>query len=250
MKIRIKKEVAIGILVLAVLVAAVAGAMIYNQNKNRDDLASRIFSMGPGGPPETIEGLRTAITAYERNIEAYARDAAQTGVYYKILAVRLQDRGLHNEALQAIQKAIYYTPTDPTLFYMAGLSQAIVAKSYTSFNKVDAADRERLFALAEESYLTAIKLDDRYLKPRYGLGVLYVFELDRPQDAIVHLERFLEISKNDVDTMFVLARAYYMTGAYQKALDLYNRIISSATDNTRKTEARNNRQTVMEILGG
>jgi len=247
---KIKKEAAIGIIILAVFVCALAGGMVYFQNKKQNDLAVQIFSMGPGGPPDTIEGLRTAIAAYEKQIEAHVRDAAQTGVYYKILAVRLQDRGLHNDALQAIQKALYYNPADPVLVYMAGLSQAILAKSYTNFTKADNAERDRLYALAESNYLTAIKLDDRYQKPRYGLGVLYVFELDRPQDAIVHLERCLEINTNDVDTMFVLARAYFMTGDYQKALDLYNRIINVTRDDSKRTEARNNRQTVMEYLGG
>ena len=247
---KIKKEIFIGIVIFLVLAAAVTGGLLYNQNKKRNDLAAHIMSLGPGGPPETIEGLRTAIAAYENQIEAYVRAAAQTGVYYKILAVRLQDSGLHNDALQAIQRALYYSPSDPTLHYMAGLSQAILAKSYNSLARADNAERERLFALAEQSYLQAVKLDDRYLKPRYGLGVLYTFELDRPEDAIPHLERSLEISRNDVDTMFILARAFYMTDAFQKSLDLYNRIISVTKDETKKTEARNNRQMVLEIISG
>ena len=247
---KIKKEIVIGILIILVFVSVLAGSQIYQRYKNRDDLAGRIASMGPGGPPETIEGLRTAINAYERQIEAHVRDAAQTGVYYKILAVRLQDRGLHNEALEAIEKALYYTPSDASLHYMAGISQAILAKSYISFTRVDTAERERLYALAEDSYLRAIDLDDRYLRPRYGLGILYVFELDRPEDAVPHLERCLEINRNDTDTMFVLARAYYMVGAFEKALEVYGRIISVTRDEEKRTEARNNRLVIQELLNG
>ena len=248
---KIKKEIVIAITVLLVFAAGLAGSQIYKSFRDRNDLATRIRILGAGGPPETIEGLKTAIAAYERQIEAHVRDAAQTGIYYKILAVRLQDRSLHNQALEALQQALYYTPDDATLHYMAGLSLAITAKSHTGFSRTDNVTRSRLYAQAEESYLRAIELDSRYARPLYGLGILYVFELDRPNEAIPHLERYLELSRNDTDSMFVLARAYFVTGEFQKALDVYNRLITfSSMDDTRKTEARNNRQIVMELLNG
>ena len=245
---KIKKEMIIGIVILVAGAFLVGGAKIYQQIKIKNDLALRISSMG--GTPQSIEGLKQAIAAYEKQIEAHVKDAAQTGVYWKILAIRLQDNGLYNEALEALERALYYNPVDATLHYLTGLSAATVAKSYHNFSGRDNQERERLFALAEESYLRAIELDDRYLRPRYGLGILYVFEFDRPAEAIPHLERSLEISRNDVDTLFVLARAYYMTSAYQKALDIYNQIISVTKDEQKKTEAQNNRQYIMGLLYG
>jgi tetratricopeptide (TPR) repeat protein len=247
---RVKKEAALGILVIGILVLVFLGILVTQRRSARNTLAARIAELGPrgGGPPETIEGLRTAISAYEVQIEQHVRDAAQTGIYWKILATRLQDRGLHNDALDALERAVYYNPEDPSLHYLIGVSAGIIAKS--SYIEQNQQSRERYYALSEAGYLRAVELDPRYVRPRYGLGVLYVFELDRPLDAIPHLLRYLEITTQDVDAMFILARAYYMTGEYQPAVDLYDTIIDLTKDADKRAEARNNKQFVLDTLYG
>jgi tetratricopeptide (TPR) repeat protein len=249
---KIKKEISIAIIVIGVIAFVLITLQIVKTTVIRNDYTSQIVSLSPsGGPPETIEGLRNAIALYERQIDAHVRDAAQTASYWKILAIRLQDRNLHNLALDALERAIFYNPADPMLYYSTGISAGYVAKHYIEFfffffNQ----ERDRLYALSESAYLSAIKLDSTYTKPMYGIGVLYVFELNRPSDAIPHLERHLELTTNDTDAMFVLARAYYDTEAFQKAIDLYDRIIVLARDDVKKREAWNNKQQVMELLYG
>jgi tetratricopeptide (TPR) repeat protein len=247
---KIRKEVLIGLTVIAVVLISFLILIAYQRSKSRSDLASRIISLGNGGPPETIEGLKKAITKYEKQIELHVKDAAQTGVYWKILATRFQEKGLHNEALEALEHALYYNPEDAVLHYLTGLSAATVAKTHHNFTGIDNPERERLFTLAEEAYLSSLKLDEKYLRPRYALGVLYVFELDRPEDAIPLMEQYLIFSTNDVDAMFVLARAYFVTSDMQKALVLYDTIISVTRDEDKKREAQNNRQVVMGRLYG
>jgi tetratricopeptide (TPR) repeat protein len=134
---------------------------------------------------------------------------------------------------------------------MTGISAGYIAKNYLDFfSRDNTTERQRYYALAESGYLRAIEIDSSYNRPRYGLGVLYVFELERPADAIPHLERFLEISANNIDAMFVLARAYYETNAFQRAMDLYDRIIQIAREDEKKREAWNNKQQVMELFNG
>lgn len=246
---RVKKESLIGIVVIALLVTAFCALYSLQRNKERNILAGRITSLGNGGPPETIEGLRAAIGSYERQQEKYVKDAAQTGVYWKILATRLQDRGLHNEALEALERAVYYVPEDASLFFQTGISAGIAAKSALAFPGAEG-ERERLLALAESAYLRAIELDGNYGRPRYGIGVLYVFELNRPEDAVLHLERYLDIIRNDVDAMFVLARAYYMTGDFRRSIDLYDRIIALTKDENKRMEAENNKSIVSGLYRG
>jgi tetratricopeptide (TPR) repeat protein len=248
---KIRKEVVTGIFIIILIIAGVVGVTRYNRYKNRDTLAGQIAALSPeNGPPETIEGLRTAIRAYEAKIEMQVKDAAQTGVYWKILAYRLQDRGLHGEALEALERAISYTPTDPALHNMVGVSAGIAAKSALNFAGTRGnMGRENYYILAEEAYLRAISLDGRYLRAMYGLGVLYTFELGRPGEAIPYLQRCLSISP-DVDTMFVLARSYYMTGAYRDAVAVYEQIIGFTRDTARQNEAQENRQIILDMIYG
>jgi cytochrome c-type biogenesis protein CcmH/NrfG len=67
-----------------------------------------------------------------------------------------------------------------------------------------------------------------------------VFELGRPQDAVPQLERLLSIQPSNIDAMFVLARAYFMTERYREAIELYDKIISRTRDRRVQAEALNN----------
>jgi tetratricopeptide (TPR) repeat protein len=248
------KETFLGLVVILIIAGLAVALYRHEAGKTHRDLAKRIAELSPrGGPPETIEGLRTAIAAYEDQIELNVKEGAQTGVYWKILATRLADRSMHRDALAALDKALSYNAEDPTLFYLTGLSAAIVAASSLDFpgnSGAPGAERDKYFALAESAYLRAINLDSAYAKPRYGLGILYIFELDRPADAIPHLTRYLELMPTDFDAMFALARAYYITGDGNSAIELYDRIISRTKDQNRKAEAQNNKEIILGQLYG
>jgi len=237
-------------IVVLVIITAFSMYSRYQKNKAYGEQAERIYSSGISNPPSSVEELKAAIAANEKKIEGYINDAAQTGIYWKLLASRLQDRGLHGEALQALQKAAYYYPEDPAVQYNIGLSAGIMAKASHALPGTENAEKEAYYSLSENAFLRAIELDSRYLRPKYGLGVLYVFELDRPEDAIPHLLKYLEISRSDIDTMFVLARAYYMIRNYKAAIDLYDRIITLTRDDQKRKDAQNNRQLVMEQMNG
>jgi tetratricopeptide (TPR) repeat protein len=250
---KFKKESFYGVLVILVIAALCYGFYRYDKGKAHRDLAKRMSEISPkGGPPETVEGLRSAIAAYEDQIELNVKEGAQTGVYWKILATRLADRGMHRDALDALKRALDFNAGDPTLYYLTGVSAAITAKSSIGFPGASGAEdsRDRYFSLAENAYRRSIELDESYAKPRYGLGVLYVFELDRPAEAIPHLSRYLELMSTDISAMFALARAYYVNGSYSDAVNLYDRIISRTKDAKIKAEAQNNKETALGRMYG
>ena len=211
-------------------------------------IVRRIADVSPGGaPPETIEGLRAAIGAYEAKVEEAVGAAAQAGIYWKILAVRYMDKKMYGEALEALESAIGYFPEDATLHYLTGVSAASVAKSAHDFAGVGRnRTRDRLYALAEESHKRAITLEPKYARPLYALGVLLVFELDRAEEAIPYLEKYLSLQSKDSDGMFVLARAYYTVGRRDDAVELYDRILSVTKDEKKKAEAAENKRTVLD----
>jgi len=241
-------------IISAILVVAVLGMVFYLvyqhvNTKTHRDLAKRIMELSPkGGPPETIDGLRKAIALYEDQIERNVREGAQTGVYWKILAIRLADKKMHNDALKAFERAIYYNTEDPTIYYLTGVSAASAAKSIIGFSTGDQKEKDKLYKLSENSYLRAMDIDITYTKPMYGIAILYIFELDRPQDAIPYLERYLKISGSDISAMFVLARAYYSTEKYSEAAELYDKIISRTKDKKIKEEAQNNKDMVQGLI--
>lgn len=232
------------ILVLVVAALGVGAFTVFRPSA----LARRIADYSPGGsPPETLEGLRSAISAYEAKVEETIGAAAQAGIYWKILAVRYIDRKMHGEALEALKSAIGYFPEDATLHYLTGVSAAVLAKSSHDFARSGKnRERERLYALAEDAYRRALSLDPAYARPMYALGVLLVFELDRPSEAIPYLERYLTLQAKDADAMFVLARARYVGGDAGKAAELYDRIVSTTKDERKKAEALANKKTVLD----
>jgi tetratricopeptide (TPR) repeat protein len=245
------RDIILGILIVLVIGSLVIWVYRHEQNKVHRDLAKRIAELSPrGGPPETIEGLREAIAAYEAQIALNVKEGAQTGIYWKILAIRLADRGMHRDALDALERALHYNSVDPTLFYLSGDYANTVAASVVGFSGNSGTEKDRFLKLAETSFLRAIDLDGDYPKPKLGLGILYTFDLDRPAEAIPHLERYLEQMSSDVKAMFVLARAYYMTGNFDRAIDLYDRIIARSKDPKVKAEAENNKEIIRDQVYG
>jgi len=243
------KEIVLGIIVILVFGWLVTFIYRYESTSRNKELAKKIAELSPrGGPPETIEGLRDAIALYEIQIERNVREGAQTGVYWKILATRLADRGLDPDALDALERAIYFNSEDPILFYLTGVSAAKVAKSKIGFTANAEIEKDHYYRLSENSYLRALELDITYTKAMYGLAVLYAFELDRPEDAIVQLERYLQIQKSDINAMFILARSYYMMRNYSSAIQVYERIVSSTKDQKIKQEAYTNIDIIQDII--
>jgi len=243
------KDAIIGLFVIVSFGVIIVMVYHFEMEKGHRDLAKRIVGLSPkGGPPETIDGLKNAIALYERQIDLNVKTGAQTGVYWKILAIRLADKGMHKDALDAFERALYFKADDPTIFYLTGESASIAAASTLDFKSDSVAEMERYQRLAESAYLRAIDLDPTYAKPRLGLGILYTFDMDRPADAVLQLDRYLQIMPNDIRAMFVLARAYYMTGENDRAVDLYNRIISRSKDPKVKAEAQNNIGIIRDLM--
>ena len=243
------KEIILALLVFTALGALAMGVYRTQRDKPHKELAKRIAELSPrGGPPREIEDLKKAIALYEAQIELNVKEGAQTGTYWKILAIRLADRDMHRDALAAFEKALYYNTSDPTIYYLIGVSAGTTAKSIVGFSTNAQNEKEHFYTLSENSYKRALELEPQYQKSMYGLGVLYTFELNRPAEAIPYLEDYLRILPNDIQAMFVLARAYYMTGNKEQAVELYDKIIARTKDPKVKAEAQNNKNLVWEQM--
>jgi tetratricopeptide (TPR) repeat protein len=246
------RDTALGVVIFAAMVIVAVLVFRNAMDKPHRDLVKRIAELSPrgGGPPETIDGLRQAIALYEAQIELNVKEGVQTGTYWKILAVRLADKGMHRDALIALEHALYYNPSDPTLLFLTGESAAIVAANALQFSVSSNSEKEHFYRLAESAYLRALEQDAAYAKPMLGLGMLYTFDLDRPAEAIPYLERYLNMLSNNVTAMFVLARAYYMIEKYDESLALYERILNRSKDPSVRAQAQNNIEIIRDLIYG
>ncbi|MDR1072295.1 MAG: tetratricopeptide repeat protein [Treponema sp.] len=250
-----KKETTIGVLVIVGVALLVIGGAVLRKISARSQEAARIADISNSRNAQTIDDLKKTIAAYESQLDQFMKASAKSGTYWKILATRLQDKNQHSEALEALQNAIQYNPEDTTLFYMTGVSAGIVAKSALDFpGATNGNRREEYYRLAEEGYLRAIELNGRYDKPLYGIGVLYVFELDRPSDAIPYLQRYIDLnsgnSEGAADAMFVLARAYYTIGEYRRAIEQYDGILIVSKNKNKLEQAAELKQQTLRALNG
>lgn len=241
------KETKIGAVVVLIIAVILVTAIAARRISVRNSEADRIADIGGGRDGMTIDDLRKTIAAYEKQLDAFITASDKSGTYWKILAARLQDKEQHGEALLALQNAVAYRPEDEALFYMTGVSAGIMATSDLDFpDRQTDKNAESYFRLAEQAYLRSIELNSNYDKPLYGLGVLYVFELNRPMDAISYLQRYIDLNSRNpdgaADAMFVLARAYYVLGDVNRAVEQYDLITTTTKDKNRVENAHILRQ--------
>ncbi|MCR4822714.1 MAG: tetratricopeptide repeat protein [Treponema sp.] len=199
--------------------------------------------------PSSEEELKAAIAKYQNRVADNQLADTQVGVWYKMLAVRYLDNKMYGQALDYFQKAIQIHPTNQNLYYYVGLCAGYMAKAsldYKASGVTTTTEKYNYLKLAESAYLRAVEIEPKYGRALYGLGILYVFELDQSEKAIPHLEKLLSFDTRNFDAMFVLARAYYMQGDYEKAASLYDKIASQSKSDQKKQEALANKKIVLD----
>ena len=197
--------------------------------------------------PTTIEELKDAIKKYQERVADVQLAQSQIGIWYKILGTRYLDNKMYGEALKTFQEALTYYPDNQNLYYYVGVCAGYMSHAALDYNASGNNEvKYNYLKLAEEAYLRAIAIEDRYVRALYGLGVLYVFELDEPEKAIPHLEKALSIDTKNLDTMFVLARAYYSSYEFDKAVAMYDKIIETTKSEDTKKTAEENKKLVLD----
>ena len=226
----------------AILIVAVAAIVLVSCGGVSNKTIIRHQKLEEGvESPTTIEELKDAIKKYQERVADVQLAQSQIGIWYKILGTRYLDNKMYGEALKCFQEALTYYPDNQNLYYYVGVCAGYMSHAALDYNASGNNEvKYNYLKLAEEAYLRAISIEDRYVRALYGLGVLYVFELDEPEKAIPHLEKALSIDTKNLDTMFVLARAYYSSYEFDKAVEIYDRIIETTkSEDTKKTAEEN-----------
>lgn len=219
---------------------------------NKALLQKRLQNMEKySGNPGNIEEIKKGIEKYDSEAQELVEKNAKIGIWYKILGTRYLDRKMYGKALESFQSALEFYPENPNLYYYVGVSATYVSHSALDFNGRGETDSKMNYLkLAETAFKQALSIDENYSKALYSLGVLYAFDLDNGPEAVKYLERYVEIEKRDTDGMLVLARAYYMSSEFEKAADVYDKIISITKSSQRKAETEANKKVVLDAIYG
>lgn len=197
--------------------------------------------------PTTIEELKAAIEKYQTRVADIQLAQTQIGIWYKILGTRYLDNKMYGEALKCFEEALKYYPNNQNLYYYVGVCAGYMSHAAMDFSGSGNFEvRYNYLKLAEDAYTRAITIEDRYVRALYGLSVLYVFELDEPGKAIPHLEKLLTIDTKNIDAMFVLASAYYLSYDFEKSVDIYDKIIATTKSAEIKATAEENKKKVLD----
>jgi tetratricopeptide (TPR) repeat protein len=201
--------------------------------------------------PTTIDEYKAAIKKYQKRVSDIELAQQQIGIWYKILGSRYLDQKMYGEALKCYQKAIEFYPDNQNLYYYVGVCAGYMAHSSLDYDAAANSDKKlNYMKLSESAYLRAVTIEPGYVRALYGLGVLYVFELDESDKAVPYLEKLLTIDKEHTDAKFVLANAYCRIGQIQKAVEMYENIIKTTKDPEKKAAAQNNEKQLLDSSYG
>lgn len=230
---------------VSILFLSISCSPSYNSIKRMQRLEEGVSN------PTTKEELEEAIKKYEKRAMDLSLTEGQVGMWYKILGTRYLDQQMYGKAFECFQKAITYYPDNANLYFYVAVCAGYLANSSLDYEaagkKSESLEKKMNYLrLSENAYLTALKINPNYYRAMYGIGVLYVFELDESEKAIPYLERFLETQTKDTNGMFVLARAYYTNYEFDKAIQLYDRIIALNPNAQKTAEAQANKKIVLD----
>ncbi len=189
-----------------------------------------------------IENLEKTLSEEKGEIEISSDDLEKLGEFSKMLSVHLMREEMYEKALFYLKKALSYYPENSILLYKAALCSARTAK-FT----IDNEKKNRLFNDSEKYYLSALAKNPDYTAALYGLAVLYIFELDRSFESEKYLLHILEVEKKHVEAMFLLGRVYVLKGEDNKAIEMYEKIISYSNVKEKKRKAE---EFIAEIIRG
>ncbi|MCR5217192.1 hypothetical protein [Treponema sp.] len=215
----------------AALVFIFAGAFMTSCDSNYKTV-KRMQKMEEGiDHPTTKEELMEAIKKYDKRAIDLVTSQAQVGIWYKILGTRYLDEQMYYQAYEAFDKARVYYPSNANIYYWMGVCAGFMANSVLVYDINGKYDEEKMtqkhnyLLLCEQAYLQALSLNQKYYKAMYGIGVLYVFQMQEYEKAIPYLERFLETQTKNIKGMETLANAYACSGSLDKSISLYDKII-------------------------
>ncbi len=214
----------------------------------RGDLVSQIYETEDKSgisSDKRIKEITNDIKKIEKDLESTLEKYKKNGNFHRALGIKMLHYKMYNKAYEHFTIALEYFPDSEMLHYYRGIS----ASQYGISQDLDSVRRDYINR-AKISYENSIRINPRFVKGLYALSILYIYELDRIDDAKPLLDTLLSISTRDFDAMLVRALLHERDGETNDALDLYDRVISLSKNDEQVNIAITNRNKVLgEYIG-
>lgn len=194
---------------------------------------------------ERVAELERHVRQYHDRVVELVKKQGELGILYRMLALQYVDGQMYGPALANLEKGLDIYPNNHTMLYYAGLCAGQLAKA-----EPDEGARREGLREAAHYYRRAIALRSSYVEARYALAVLYVFELERAEEAVPHLQRVLEVQEGHTRAKFLLARVRTEQGRLEEAARLYAEIAAESGVAEQQRRARENREELLQRMGG
>jgi len=102
------------------------------------------------------------------------------------------------------------------------------------------------YALSEKFYLKALEIDPKFINALAGLGKTYI-AMGRGSEAVATLEKAVKDYPRLGQLYLELARAYALSGEYEKALDSYEKAVEFAPGSALAREAETEAQKIKKF---
>ena len=173
------------------------------------------------------------------NQKIYAQDRLAS--IYRILGERSLAKQQYAYSAKYFNEALKILPNSPYLRYGIGISYANLADS------ADTPERKTEFLNRAETNINfAIGKDPNNANYYAALASLKGIQQDNYEEAFENISKAIEMSPDNIDYLFILARIQYSRENYNEAIAAYRKISNLATETTIKQTALNN---INQIIG-
>ena len=216
--------------------------ILFSCSREDRDLYERLETTEYGEISSEREAeLKADIKANKEILEEKIEAARGLGSTYKMLGKLYLENEMYLLALEQFREASMIYPENPILYYYAGLCSARYGKA-----SVEDTEKFEYISSAEKYYKKAVEIDEKYSKAVIALSVLYLYELDKPDEAAVILNNLIQYESRNFEAMFLLANSYIQAGRVDEAVSVYETIEKSADSKTYKNQAEINRKKLEE----
>ena len=199
----------------------------------------------PGGGPvssQRVEELRRDIRRFRAVVDEKVEAAGRVASFHKLLALEYIKQRMYGLALESLRSAIEIEPGNNVLLYLAAVAAGNIAKSSAEPDPVPG----EYLQLAERYYLEALEIDGNYISACYGLAILYLFELERPEDARAHIDRLVAENDREPNYIALQGRMYAALGDTVRAAELYGQVARYSRDTQMRRDALRNQTLLLE----